>query len=131
MNWIAVTLKDPTSELYIGWNNQQKKYDNHRRVAIVMENYVVIIAISKGKPNQARFITAFLGDTPARSGRPSTVDMIRKSPRWKIKKPLICQAGSAVEAFKGSITSGEEQPYCNIYCLHCQIHILFTQILRT
>lgn len=27
---------------------------------------------------------------------------------WK-KKPLICQAGSAVEAFKGSITSGEEQ----------------------
>jgi len=26
----------------------------------------------------------------------------------EIKKPLICQAGSAVEAFKGSATSGRE-----------------------
>lgn len=29
------------------------------------------------------------------------------------KKPLICQAGSAVEAFKGSTTSGGEHLYIN------------------
>lgn len=83
MDWIAVTLKDPTSELFIGWNKKEKKYDNQRRVAVVMGNYVVVIALSKKNPKQANFITAYLADTPSRPGRPSTIDKIRKSPRWK------------------------------------------------
>ena len=60
----------------------EKRYDNHRRVAIVMGNYVVVISISKKKPKQASFVTAFVADTPPRPGRPSTIDMIKKSPKW-------------------------------------------------
>jgi hypothetical protein len=60
--------------------------------------------------NEARFITAYVADTIGRNGRPSTIDLIRSGPLWdpsEIKKPLICQAGSA-EAFLGStITDGE------------------------
>ena len=83
MDWIASTLRDPTSELYVGWNKKEKKYDDQRRVAIAMGNYVVVIEISKKNPKQARFVTAYVADTPARPSRPSTIDMIRKSPRWK------------------------------------------------
>ena len=82
MDWIATTLRDPSSELFIGWDNQKKRYDNHRRVAIVMGNYVVVISISKKKPKQASFVTAFVADTPPRPGRPSTIDMIKKRPKW-------------------------------------------------
>lgn len=83
MDWIAATLRDSTSELFIGWNQKSKKYDDQRRVAIVMGNYVVIVEISKKKPRQAKFVTAFVADTPAKPGRPSTIDKIRKSPKWK------------------------------------------------
>lgn len=71
------------SLLYIGWDNQKKCYDNQRRVAIVMGNYVVIIAISTKKPKQAKFITAFVADTPSRPGRPSTIEQIKRGPKWK------------------------------------------------
>lgn len=83
MWWIATALKDPMSQLYMGWNKQKKCYDNQRRVAIVMGNYVVVIAISKKKPKQAKLITAFVADTPSKPGRPSTIDQIRRSPKWK------------------------------------------------
>lgn len=83
MNWIAATLKDPSTELYEGWIKKQKCYDRNRRVALIMGNYVVVIALSKKEKKQASFITAYVADTPARPGRLSTVDMIRKGPKWK------------------------------------------------
>lgn len=85
IGWIAAALKDPKSQLYIGWDNRKKCYDNQRRVTIVMGNYVVVIAISKKMPKQARFITAFVADTPSRPGRPSTIEQIKRSPKWEKK----------------------------------------------
>lgn len=83
MGWIATSLKDPVSERYVGWDQRKKCYDKRRRVAIVMGNYVVVIAISKKRPKQAKFITAFIANTPSRPGRLSTIEQIRKSPKWK------------------------------------------------
>lgn len=83
MGWIAAALKDSKSQLYVGWDSQKKRCDSQRRVAIVMGNYVVVIAISKKMPKQAKFITAFVADTPSRPGRPSTIEQIKRGPKWK------------------------------------------------
>ena len=108
--WIKVALQDSTSERFVGWDNTKKRYDHSRRVTIVMGNYVVVIALLSKKINEAQFITAYVGDSFRRNGRPSTIDLIRSGPLWEpteIKKPLIRQAGSA-EAFIGSTTTGGE-----------------------
>lgn len=39
MDWIAATLRDPKSELFMGWDQKLKGYNDNRRVAIVMGNY--------------------------------------------------------------------------------------------
>lgn len=74
IDWIKTTLLDPTSERYVGWDSNKKKYDHHRRVAVVKGNYVVVIAVTVN--GQGRFITAYVAD----SGR--TIRMIRQGPKW-------------------------------------------------
>jgi hypothetical protein len=82
LDWIKAALQDPQSECYQGWDKKRKCYDGSRRVAVVLEDYVVVIAF-KRKSGQADFVTAFLADTPTVPGRPSTVEMIRRGPKWK------------------------------------------------
>jgi hypothetical protein len=104
LHWIKIAIQDSSSERYAGWDNKKKRCDHSRRVTIVMGNFVVVIALLLKKVNEARFIT--------RNGRPSTIELIRSGPMWsseQIKKPLICQAGSA-EALIGSTTTGGELP---------------------
>lgn len=55
--WIKDTLQDPTAILKQGWDTKSKVYDNQRRVAMVKQNYIVVIVIYAEK--RARFITAF------------------------------------------------------------------------
>ncbi len=43
MLWIKATLMDPESALKQGWDRDKKSYTNSRRVALVKNNYVVII----------------------------------------------------------------------------------------
>jgi hypothetical protein len=74
MDWIKATLEDPDSERFIGWNNKSKRYDRKRRVAVVMGNYVVVIALSAR--GQGHFITAFVADSE------KTLEKIRKGPKW-------------------------------------------------
>jgi len=74
LDWIKAALEDPAALLYVGWDNEQKCYDTGRRVCVVSGNYVVVISILR--PGQARFITAFLADTPR------TIQRIHLSPRW-------------------------------------------------
>jgi len=57
MLWIKDTLKDPTALLKQGWENKTKTHDTNRRVALVKDNYVVIILIYASK--KARFLTAY------------------------------------------------------------------------
>lgn len=80
IDWIKATLEDPDSELYEGWDSVKKRYDRSRRAAIVMGNYVVIIAFTG--PGKADFVTAYVADTPSTPSRPSTIDKIRSGPGW-------------------------------------------------
>lgn len=80
IDWIKAALEDPHSESYEGWDSSKKRYDRRRRAAIVMGDYVVIIAFTG--TGTADFVTAYLADTPARPGRLSTIDKIRSGPRW-------------------------------------------------
>lgn len=55
--WIKDALTDPEAVLKVGWDSKEKTYNQSRRVALVKENYVVVIVIFKEK--KARFITAY------------------------------------------------------------------------
>jgi hypothetical protein len=57
MLWIKDTLSDPTAILKLGWDRDTKSYTTKKRVALVKENYVVIISLIK--QNMAKFITAY------------------------------------------------------------------------
>ncbi len=74
IDWIKATLIDRNADLYQGWDKLKKQHDNGRRVAVVMGNYVVVIAITG--PKKADFTTAYLADS-ARS-----ISLIRQSPKW-------------------------------------------------
>lgn len=57
MLWIKEALKDSEAILKKGWNNKEKKYYTNRRVAIVKDNYVVIIRFTGYL--KAKLITAY------------------------------------------------------------------------
>ena len=80
MDWIKAALQDSGADRYFGWNKERRRYDRSRRVAVVMGNYVVVISITR--PTTADFVTAFVADTPASPGRPSTIDQIKRGPKW-------------------------------------------------
>lgn len=74
MDWIEPALKDPTAELYEGWEKRSKARTRDSRVCVAYGDYVVIIRLRKGgKP--ASFITAFPAGAP-------TLQRIRSGPRW-------------------------------------------------
>lgn len=78
IDWIQATLQDPRANLFVGWDKKKKCYDNTRRVALVMGNYVVIIRFTGAL--SAEFVTAYLVDTIA------NLNKIKASPRYFHKK---------------------------------------------
>lgn len=74
IDWIKAALEDPNAELRVGWDNSRKRPANDRRVAIVVQSYVVIIRVYRKQ--RADFVTAFV------AGR-RTIQQIRTNPRWK------------------------------------------------
>lgn len=74
VDWIKAALQDPNTELREGWDNKKKRPAKNRRVAIVMENYVVIIRL-RGN-NRADFVTAFVAGV-------RTIRQIRTNPIWR------------------------------------------------
>jgi hypothetical protein len=75
LDWIRVALQDRSSERYQGWDADRKAIAPHKRVALVMGDYVVIIRITG--PGWARFNTAFPADSA------DTLAKIRSAPIWK------------------------------------------------
>jgi len=75
IDWIRAALEDPTAELYVGWDRNKKKLNPGRRVALVYQNYVVILRMNI-KRKRATFITAYVAG-------PTTIAKIRNGPRWK------------------------------------------------
>ena len=80
IDWIKTALEDPNSERYQGWDKKRKRYDSSRRVTIVMGNYVVVIELIRA--NTANFVTAYVADTLDEDGKSSTIEKIKKSPKW-------------------------------------------------
>lgn len=74
LEWIAVALEDSNADRFIGWDRDQKKYRKDRRVTLVCGNYIVVIALKKSR--SARFITAYVADTP------NSLNRIKQSPKW-------------------------------------------------
>lgn len=74
LEWIAVALQDPAAQRFVGWNRDAKTHDKNRRVTLVCGNYVVVIAIVRS--GMARFLTAYVADTPA------SLERIKASPKW-------------------------------------------------
>ncbi len=76
--WIKNALTDPDSKLKIGWDSKSKSYNHSKRVAIVKDNYIVVILIYR--QNSARFITAFEVNDE------ENLKKILKGPDWPQKK---------------------------------------------
>lgn len=71
--WIKDTLEDKTAKLKVGWVSETKSYNHSRRVAVVKDNYVVIIYIKNSI--EAKFITAYEAD--------KSIAKILSCPDWK------------------------------------------------
>ncbi|MGR3319956.1 MAG: hypothetical protein ACUZ8O_15925 [Candidatus Anammoxibacter sp.] len=80
IDWIKAALLDSKSGRYIGWDGNRKSYSKSRRVTIVMENYVVVIQLIGEK--KANFVTAYMADIKGRDGGFSTIEKIRRGPKW-------------------------------------------------
>ena len=78
MDWIEPALKDPTAELYEGWEKRSKVYTRGTRVCVVCGEYVIVIRL-RNDGKSASFITAF----PAEA---LTLEKIRSGPRWVIAR---------------------------------------------
>lgn len=73
MLWIRDVLQDPDADLYEGYENKRKTYNHNKRVAVVKNNYIVVIELQKN--GTATFITAYVAD--------ESIGKIRQSPKWK------------------------------------------------
>ncbi len=72
VDWIKTVLADQNAELHLGWDNKKKRAANDRRVALVVDGYVVIIRI---RGIRADFVTAFVASS-------SSIEKIRTNPLW-------------------------------------------------
>jgi len=75
IDWIKYALKDPSGELYVGWDRKKKKINPKRRVCVIAGNYVVVIQMKS--QTRAFFVTAFIADSP------HTLKEIRSMLKWK------------------------------------------------
>lgn len=76
MNWIGATLTDPAAVRYQGWVPKTRSYDSARRVDLLYEDFVVVLALglNRGGALRANFITCFQAD--------NSIGKIRTSPLW-------------------------------------------------
>lgn len=74
LGWIKEALKSADAQLRVGWNRDRKCYDPKRRVAVVYDDYVVVIVITG--QSKARFITAYKTEDY------STIKKVLAGPVW-------------------------------------------------
>jgi len=78
IDWIKAGLQDSSAELHVGWDRKKKTYDNSHRVAVVVQDYVVVIRLTGQQ--KADFVTAYVADSQR------TIERIKKSPKWRQSK---------------------------------------------
>lgn len=76
IDWIKATLEHPTADLFEGWDKTARQYDATRRVAIVYEDFVVVVAmrLKQSGTLKANFVTCYQAD--------NSIGKIRSSPAW-------------------------------------------------
>lgn len=76
IDWIKATLEHPDAALFEGWDKVSRQYDAKRRVAVVYEDFVVVIAMRLKSDGslKANFVTCYQAD--------NSIKKIRSSPQW-------------------------------------------------
>lgn len=82
MDWIKLTLEHPDADVYMGWNKDEKCFEEDRRVSVVFEDFVVVIELSLNTKGElkANFVTCYVADR--------SIGKIRSSPPWDRDKCL-------------------------------------------
>lgn len=82
MDWIKATLESAEAEVFMGWNKYSKSIEEHRRVSVVYESFVVVIELSLKKCGalKGNFVTCYIAD--------QSIGKIRSSPKWDLEKCL-------------------------------------------
>jgi len=76
IDWIGATLANRDASLYQGWNKRDRALDPGRRVAVVFEDFVVVVQMGLKQSGElkANFVTCYQAD--------NSIRMIRSSPVW-------------------------------------------------
>lgn len=76
IDWIEATLSHPNADLFQGWDKRRRWYDARRRVAVVYENFVVVVVMGLKNDGRlkANFVTCYQAD--------NSIGKIRNSPVW-------------------------------------------------
>lgn len=82
MDWIKATLESPEASLFMGWNKDDKCYEEDRRVSVVFDDFVVVIEMSLTSKGElkANFITCYVAD--------NSIGKIQSTPAWDLEKCL-------------------------------------------
>ena len=77
IDWIKATLKHPTAALFEGWDKTSRQYDATRRVAVVYENFVVVVAMGLKQDGslKVKLVTCYQADNSIRKIRSSPTAM--------------------------------------------------------
>lgn len=76
IDWIKATLEHPGAALFEGWDKTSMRYDATRRVAVIYEDFVVVVAMGLKQDGslKANFVTCYQAD--------NSIGKIRNSPAW-------------------------------------------------
>jgi hypothetical protein len=76
IDWIKGTLEHPNASLFDGWDKTSRRYDATRRVAVVYEDFVVVVAMGLKRDGslKANLVTCYQAD--------NSIGKIRSSPAW-------------------------------------------------
>ncbi len=76
LDWISETLTNPGATRYQGYVRKTRSYDPTRCVGVVLEDFVVVLALSLRTDGQLKgeFVTCYQAD--------NSIGKIRKSPLW-------------------------------------------------
>lgn len=84
IDWIKKVLQDPNADLFQGWDKNRKRYDAQCRVALVADEYIVVVRLTSSK--KAVFVTAYVpSDQPTGRQVNSTLAKIKSGPKWERK----------------------------------------------
>lgn len=87
IDWIKATLEHPEAALFEGWDKTSRQYDATRRVAVVYEDFVVVVAMGLKQDGslKANFVTCYQAD--------NSIGKIRNSPPWSLAACLRLLGG--------------------------------------